>query len=259
MNSSLYSLLKHKYNDRMEPSYQAPQFQPQPQPQVPSPQPPQFQAEPAPARNTALLVSTIVLAILAVAFAGTTIWAYMNYTDQKTDVDGKIALAVADAKKKQADDDQKKYNEILQNPYTEFVGPDDYGRLTFNYPKTWSVYVAKDVSQSKGGSYEAYLNPVVVPPVNSKSQYALHLTISDDDYASVLKKYESLVKSGKLKSSTVSANGQNGTRYDGNFTKDIRGAAVVYKIRDKTLVMQTDADTFKPKFEEVIKTIKFNT
>jgi hypothetical protein len=24
-------------------------------------------------------------------------------------------------------------------------------------------------------------------------------------------------------------------------------------------VMQTDADTFKPKFEEVIKTIKFNT
>ena len=135
----------------MEPSYQAPQFQPQPQPQVPSPQQPQFQAEPAPARNTALLVSTIVLAILAVAFAGTTIWAYMNYTDQKTDVDGKIALAVADAKKKQADEDQKKYNEILQNPYTEFVGPDDYGRLTFNYPKTWIVYVAKDVSQSKGG------------------------------------------------------------------------------------------------------------
>lgn len=243
----------------MEPSLQQPQFQPQqPAPQLP-PQQPQFQAEAAPAKNTALLVSTIVLALLAVVFAGSTIWAYMNYTDQKTDVDGKIELAVADAKKLQGDDDQKKYDELLQKPYTEFVGPDDYGRLTFNYPKTWSAYVAKDVSAKGSGSYDVYLNPVVVPPVGSKSQFALHLSISDTDYASVLKKYDGLVKSGKLKSSTTSANGQNGTRFDGNFTKDIRGAAVIYKIRDKTLVMQTDADTFKPKFEEIIKTIKFNS
>lgn len=117
----------------MEPSYQPPQ----PQQLPPAPQQPQFQAEPVPARNLALLISTIVLAILAIAFAGTTIWAYLSYTEQKTDVDGKVAIAVAEAKKVQGDEDQKKYNEILQNPYTEFVGPDDYGRLTFSYPKTF--------------------------------------------------------------------------------------------------------------------------
>jgi hypothetical protein len=66
------------------------------------------------------------------------------------------------------------------------------------------------------------------------------------------------VKKGSLRSSATSANGNNGTRLDGNFTKDIRGSAVIYKIRDKTVTIQTDADTFKPDFENIIKTLNFN-
>jgi hypothetical protein len=67
------------------------------------------------------------------------------------------------------------------------------------------------------------------------------------------------VKKGDLRSSATSANGNNGTRLDGSFTKDIRGSAVIYKIRDKTLTIRTDADTFKPDFENIIKTINFNS
>ena len=55
------------------------------------------------------------------------------------------------------------------------------------------------------------------------------------------------------------ANGQSGTRLDGKFSDDIRGAAVIYKIRDKTAVIQTDADTFKADFDALIKTITFNS
>jgi hypothetical protein len=66
------------------------------------------------------------------------------------------------------------------------------------------------------------------------------------------------VKKGDLKSSAVSADGSNGTRLDGKFTKDIRGAAVLFKIRDKTLTLRSDADTFKTDFDALIKTIKFN-
>jgi len=75
----------------------------------------------------------------------------------------------------------------------------------------------------------------------------------------VIEDYKDLVKSGKLTTSSVKANSQNGTRLDGSFTKDIRGAAVIYKIRDKTAIIRTDADTFKPDFENLIKTITFNT
>ena len=206
---------------------------------------------------TGSLIAAIILGVFMTGFAATTVWAYMNYIEQKTDVDGKIALAQAEAKKEQADEDEKKFAERDKELRREFVGPEDYGRLVFNYPKIWSAYVAKDASA--GGEFEAYLNPVIVPAVSASQQFALRVNISDQDYDKVLASFDSLIKKGDLKSSSTSTNGQNGTRIDGTFSKDVRGAVVIYKIRDKTLVLRTDAEVFKPEFENIIKTIKFNT
>lgn len=202
------------------------------------------------------MIATISLIVLTLAAGAFGLWSYMNYHDQKTNVDNRVAVAVANAKKAQADQDETKFAEREKEPNRQFVGPDDYGRLTFDYPKTWSVYVDKDASQ--GGDFAAYLNPVSVPPVSQTARFALRVTIENRDYDTVLQSYENLVKNGDLKSSSVSANGVNGTRFDGNFTKDIRGSAVVYKIRDKTVTLRTDADTFKPDFDALIQTIKFN-
>lgn len=205
---------------------------------------------------TGAAIAAIILGILAAAFAGLGIWAYLNYAEQKTDVDGRVATAVAEAKKEQSDQDEKKFADREKEPNRQFVGPDDYGRVTFDYPKTWSSYVAKDVSN--GGNYEAYLNPITVPFPTTTQQFGLRVLIEEKDYDTVVSSYQSLVKKGDLRSSITSANGENGTRIDGSFSKDIRGAAVIYKIRDKTLTLRTDADTFKPDFENIIKTIKFN-
>jgi len=104
------------------------------------------------------------------------------------------------------------------------------------------------------------MNPISVPSVSNANtqQYALRVTIESKDYDKVIASYESLVKKGDLKSSAVSVNGNNGTRLNGSFSKDIRGSAVIYKIRDKTVTLRTDADTFKPDFDALITTIKFN-
>lgn len=51
---------------------------------------------------------------------------------------------------------------------------------------------------------------------------------------------------------------QNGTRLDGSFTEDIRGFAVIFKIRDKTVTIRSDAETFKGDFNALIQTITFN-
>jgi len=203
------------------------------------------------------LLAIIGLIILVLGAGSAAIWAYVNYNEQKTNVDGKIDLAVAEAKKEQSDVDEAKFAEREKEPNRQFVGPDDYGRLTFMYPKTWSVYVARDVS--KGGSYESYLNPVTVPPVSNTQQFSLRVLVEEKDYDQVVKSYENDVEKGELRSSVTSANGHNGTRLDGNFTKDIRGSAVIYKIRDKTITIRTDADTFKPDFEKIITTIDFNS
>ena len=202
------------------------------------------------------MVALILLSVALVGFAALSVWALINYNEQRSNVQAKVDVAVAEAEKIQAEKDEEKFAEREKEPNREFAGPSDFGRLSFSYPKTWSVYVAEDGND--GGNYQAFLHPIVVPTVDDNKRYALRVTINDEKYEEVIEDYRSAVEDGELKTSPTSSNGHKGTRLDGTFDNDIRGTAVVYKIRDKTAVIRTDADTFRPDFEKLIKTINFN-
>lgn len=202
------------------------------------------------------IVTIVLLAVALAGLVGLSVWLYGQYNEYKNNSDEKVVAAVSSAKLKQAEDDAKKFEEKEKEPNARFAGPDDYGRLTFSYPKTWSLYVADDGSDR--GDYKAFLNPVAVPPTEKENRFALRVEIRNDKFEDVVGEFNSLVTEGELKSSATSANGVSGTRYDGKFSDTIRGAAVVYKLRDKTVVIYTDANTFKPDFENIIKTIEFN-
>lgn len=236
-------------------------------PQSPFGEPaPDFNQAPAPAPVAApvfgsrpsrvWLVVAIIAIVVAVGAIGAFIWAFMNYTSAKTDVDGQVTTAVMAAVKDQADKDAAEFEAKEKLPSRQFIGPDDYGQLAFSYPKTWSVYVAKDATS--GDTYEAYLNPGSVPAVSSSQQYALRILIEAKDYDRVISGYSTAVSRGDLTSSSVKVNGENGTRLDGAFSKDIRGSAVIFKIRDKTVTLRTDADTFRGDFDAVISSVVFN-
>lgn len=203
-----------------------------------------------------MVVMVSVLSILTIVFGGLAIWSYLQYQEVSNDVEGQVKLAVSEAKSEQREADDKRFADMEKEPNREFVGPDDYGRLTFKYPKTWSLYEATDIS--RGGDYEAYLNPEKVPPVDNKQQFALRVLIENKDFDRVVQQYEGDIRKGDLRSSTTSSQGNSGVRLDGNFSKDIRGAAVIYKMRDKTITVRTDADVFKPDFEKIIQTISFD-
>ena len=202
------------------------------------------------------VVMIVILSLTTLAFGGLAVWAYTQYQAKSADVNGQIRVAVVEAEKAQQEADEAKFAEREKEPNKDFVGPDDYGRVTFKYPKTWSLYVATD--PTKGGTYEAYLHPQQVPRVSATEQYAMRVTIVERDYDAVVESYKSKINSGDLTSSSTTSEGNVGTRLDGNFTNNIRGSAVIYKIRDKTLTMRTDANTFKADFENIIKTVTFN-
>lgn len=209
-------------------------------------------------RGSASVFAIIGLSFFTVAFAGLSVWAFINYTDQKENVDAKVVRAVAAAEKTQADELEKKFAEREKEPFKSFAGPSDYGTLAFKYPKTWSVYVGSDGASSSGKGYEAYFNPGIVPSTDTDtSRYAVRVAILNTSYEEILGDFQARVEKGDLKSSPTKVNGQTGTRLDGSFSKDVRGAAVVYKIRDKTAIIRTDADTFKSDFEALIQTISF--
>lgn len=197
-----------------------------------------------------LLIISIVLTVLVLGLGSFSIWAYVNYTDQKNNVDQKISAAVADAKRQQTLEDEAKFAEREKQPTRQFTGPEDLGRVQVNYPKTWSVYVDKDGGGS--ANYEAYFATSVVPPIASKTPYALRITIAKKSYEDVLREYQEMVKKGDLKSSPVTLQGQTGTRLDGKFSKEISGSMVLFKVRDKTLQVYTQSPTFTPDYDNII-------
>ncbi len=205
-----------------------------------------------------LLIISIVLAVLTVGLGGFGVWAFVNYQDQKNNVDAIVATAVDDAKKEQAEADQLAFTEQDKLPTRRIVGPTDLGKVTFSYPKNWSVYVDKD-GTGNNASYEAYFYPDAVPPLSEDVPYALRTTISSAKYESVLAGFNDRLKTGKLKASPVTVSGVDGTRLDGEFNETVRGSMVILKIRDKTLQIYTQAEAFKADFDaHVLTSIEFN-
>lgn len=197
-----------------------------------------------------LLLISIVLTVLVLGLGSFGIWSYVNYSDQKNNVDQKISAAVAVAKQQQTTADQASFAEQEKQPTRQFTGPDDLGRVQLSYPKTWSVYVDKDGSNNT--NYEAYFAAGVVPPIDSKVPYALRITVENKTYDDVLKAFQDTVKKGDLKSSPVTLQGQTGTRLDGNFSKTVSGSMVLFKVRDKTLEVYTQSPTFASDYNNII-------
>lgn len=202
-----------------------------------------------------LLLSTIVLAVLTAGLGGFSIWSFINYQDQKNNTDAKISVAVADAKATQSALDQTAFAEQEKAPNRQIIGPVDLGQVTFSYPKTWSVYVEK----SNASGYEAYFHPLVVPPVTTGTPYALRVSIIDSKYESVLGGFNERLKAGQLKANPITLANVDGTRLDGAFSGTVRGSMVLFKIRDKTLQVFTQAEIYKNDFDNIIlKSLQFN-
>ncbi len=206
-------------------------------------------------RNTLAIIGLLVLVVVLGVF-GT--WSYLNYLDQKKDVDGKVADAAAKARLEQSDKDEADFAARENKDTRQFAGPSDYGRLTFDYPKKWSAYQATDVSEGGGATYEAYFNPDLVPPVSDTQKFALRVTIEQITYDKAVSSYDSMVKKGSLKSSVYTDGKHTGTMLTGTFNEDIIGTAVLIKMRDRTLTIRTDGDTFRDVFDAILKTVDFN-
>jgi len=203
-----------------------------------------------------LVVSNVILAIFAIALGSVMVWALINYRDQKDNVDQKIEAAVTVAKKAQTEEDEKQFIQREKAPYVQYTGPEDLGRVTFSYPKTWSGHVDKDPSE---GTLEAYFHPGIVPPIARGQQFALEVKVEGRTYEESLKSYENQIKKGDLKSTPIVINGFNGVRLDGTFQDKIEGSMVLFKVRDKTLSLRADAATFRGDFDNIIlKSLDFN-
>ena len=208
-------------------------------------------------RSQAPVVVLGILVVILIGVAGVLSWLLisknMDYQELSENVDLKIAQAVDEAKTEQAMADA----EEAKKDTRQFTGPTDYGQLSFDFPKLWSVYVASDAS--KGGDYVAYLNPLEIEPVSESTVYALRVTIRNKDLESVTAEYQRYLGKGDLSMDVVTVGGTTANRYTGKIPgTELNGIIVTFGIRDKTVVLRTDALGYEKDFLAVLNTVKFN-
>ena len=203
-------------------------------------------------------VGLIVVSLLAVLFIGLFIWMWVKWNDASTNVKGKVDVAVAEAKNELQAKLESEFEEKEKYPYKVFTGPTDLGELSFEYPKTWSLYVQSNAS--RGGDYAAYLNPGQVNVVQDDTVMALRVSIKGTLFDQAISDFAEKVRSGDMTLSTTVVNGNNVNVYTGKLDNEYQGIICVFKLRDKTVMLQTDSiSVFSDDFYRILKTVKFNS
>jgi hypothetical protein len=202
--------------------------------------------------SVASLVSIVLLSVFLVAALSFGAWAFMGRQDYKNNVDAKIKTAIqANTKVVQAKD-AADYAEAAKNPLKSYTGPEAYGSVALQYPKTWSGYVVTGTGQP----LDAYFNPDVVPSVSDqKSVFALRVQVVASSYTQTLAQFQGLQKQGKVSVSPYAlpkVAGTVGVRVDGQITPTKQGSVVILPVRDKTLKLWIESNQFAADFNNII-------
>ena len=197
------------------------------------------------------LVLAILLLVGALSFAG---WAFMSRQDYKNHSDAKVAAAVQIAVQKESASKDAAFAEAIKNPLATYVGPEAYGSLTVNYPKTWSGYV--DDSGKGSALVDGYFAPGVVPSLNdTASVFALRIQVINQPYAQVLQNFTGQQQAGQL---TVSAYALpklptvTGIEVAGQLSNQTDVTMVVLPLRSETLEIWTEGSQYLNDFNKII-------
>lgn len=203
--------------------------------------------------NVVVIVLLVVLLAGAAAFG---VWAFQSRQDYKNHADQKALVAVQAARSRQAEADQAKYEQLEKQPFRTYKGPEAFGSITVQYPKTWSSYV--DETSHGSTVLDGYFYPGTVPAISADSStFALRLQVLSQNYSDVV---------GNL-SGLGSRNGPRpriapyalpkvssvvGVRVDGPLADGKTGSLIVLPLRDKTLELSSEAPQFLNDFNNNI-------
>jgi len=204
--------------------------------------------------------SVVIAVVMALSFVGALafgIWAFAGMQENQRDLDAKIASASAVAVQEAESAKDVEFAEELKNPFETYVGRDTYGSLTFDYPKTWSVYAEESTGTT---ILNFYGHPTLIPGLGRDVSFAFRGQILSSPFETEVAKFNPLATSGRV---TVSAFRLEqvpdvlGARINGEITTGKNGTMILLPQRDKTIRLWTEFDGFLPDFEKLIQSTTF--
>ena len=203
---------------------------------------------------SAVTISLILTVLLLIGALGFGFWAFAGRQDYKNNVDQKIAAANAVAVRNADSAKDVIFAQQEKYPLRTYNGPEAYGSLSIQYPKTWSAYV--DDTGNGAAQLDGYFNPGTVPSISSQtSVFALRVQVINTPYSQTLLDLSSQQQAGKL---TVSAYALPkvpkavGVKAVGTFSSGTDGEMVVLPLRNETLQISTQGSSYTDDFEKNI-------
>lgn len=206
---------------------------------------------------SALLIPFILTILLLIGAGAFGFWAFTERQDYKNNSDQKSAKAVTAAEEVLTKKLQAEFAEAEKSPLKEYTSPAAYGSVRFKFPKTWSGYVIEATQVGTSVGVNAYFHPQFVPNVqtDTATAYGARLRIEQRSYLTVLKSYDGDVKSGKVRVTPYRPPLMPdilGSRVDGFIQDKKNGSLVMLPLRDKTIIIWTEAQTFMNDFNNFI-------
>jgi hypothetical protein len=195
------------------------------------------------------LIATVVLLLSAIGFG---VWAFMERDTYKNRTDEIVGREVELAKQQTAEKETE-FTEREKNPFKKYEGPSQFGGVGVTYPKTWAAFITETDDGST--NIDGYMHPGFVPGTRSGTAFALRIQVVNQSYADELKRFDSRVKRGDIKVRPFRAEKVPqalGSRIEGEINRGQRNYMVMLPLRDKTLKVWTEADTFLKDFNEII-------
>lgn len=204
-----------------------------------------------------LLISLILVVLCLFGAVGFGVWAYGSRQDYKDNVDQKINVAVASAKKQEDSQNAILNAEAEKYPLKSYTSPEADGSITIKYPKTWSAYVVE--AGTNGNSQQpidGYFQPNIVPDISNQSNnFALHVQLLSQSYSQSVSSFSSQLQQQQVtirpyKPKNVT--GVIGVRVDGQIDQNHRGSVVILPLRSDTLELSTEAVQYESDFNSII-------
>lgn len=205
------------------------------------------------ARSLALIISLVLAVLLLLGAIGFGVWAFGSRQDYKNNADKKAAAAVQSADAAITAKKDAEFAEQAKLPNKVYTTPDTYGAIAVTYPKTWSAYVVE--ASSGTAVIDGYFHPEFVPGIQTKTDFALHLQVLSQSYATVLNTFASSAKNGKVTIAPYTApkvSSVIGSRIDGEIVTGKTGSIVLLPLRDKTIEISTQSSSYINDFNNTV-------
>jgi hypothetical protein len=205
------------------------------------------------------ILSLVIVA--SIAFSG---WAYSSREDYKNNVDSKISAAVQVEKQQESTVKDQQFAQEEKSPLTTYTGPQTYGSIVMQYPKTYSAYLA-NAGDDNNAVIDAYFDPQIVPAPGGGSGngqasiYALRMQVLNQSYASTVASFtgsdNTTTPPTSVAYSLPKLPSVVGVMLTGNLGVDgqqIQTEMVVLPLRTQTILLWTEGPTYVSDFNNYV-------